>query len=100
MKKLKLFVDPILYYMEDSSGFASAHYVDLFTGEIVSPDVDDDIHHEDVENEERYFYIEPVTSQEGYEIMQDFAASEESDEIRAHMYDALERRKQFRKFNK
>lgn len=98
MKKIMLFLDPILYYMEDSSGFASPHYVDLFTGETVSPDVDDDISHEDVENEQRYFYIEPITSDEGYEIMQDFAASEESDETRAHMFDALERRKPFRNF--
>jgi hypothetical protein len=98
MKKIKLFLDPILYYMEDSSGFASSHYVDLFKGEIVSPDVDDDISYEDVENEERYLYIEPITSHEGYEIMQDFAASEESDEIRGHIFDALERRKPFRNF--
>ena len=42
MKKIKLFLDPILYYMEDSSGFASSHYIDLFKGEVVSPDVDED----------------------------------------------------------
>ena len=97
MKKIKLFIDPILYYMEDSSVFASSHYIDLIKGEVVSPDVDD-ISHEDVENEDRYFYIEPITSHESYEIMQDFAASEESDEIRGHMFDALERKKPFLNF--
>ena len=80
MKKIKLFIDPVLYYMEDSSVFAGSHYIDLFEGEVISPDVDD-ISHEDVKNEDRYFYIEPITSHEGYEIMQDFAALEESDEI-------------------
>lgn len=98
MKKIKLFIDPILYYMEDSSGFASTHYIDLFKGDVVSPDVDDDISYEDVENEDRYFYIEPITSHEGYEIMQDFAASVESDEIRGHLFDVLERKKPFRNF--
>ncbi len=70
MKKIKLFIDPILYYMEDNSVFAGSHYIDLFEGEIISPDVDD-ISREDVENEDRYFYIEPITSHEGYEIIQD-----------------------------
>jgi hypothetical protein len=97
MKKIKLFIDPILYYMEDSSVFADSHYIDLVEGEVISPDVDD-ISHEDVENEDRYFYIEPITSHEGYEIMQDFAALEESDEIRSLMFDALERKKPFLNF--
>ena len=97
MKKIKLFIDPILYYMEDSSVFAGSHYIDLFEGEVISPDVDD-ISHEDVENEDRYFYIEPITSHEGYEIMQDFAALEESDEIRSRMFDVLERKKPFLNF--
>ena len=99
MKKIKLFIDPILYYMEDSSGFASSHYIDLFKGEVVSPDVDeDDINYEDVENEDRYCPIEPITSHKGYEIMQDFAASVESDEIRGLLFDVLERKKPFRNF--
>ena len=98
MKKIKLFLDPILYYMEDSSGFASSHYIDLTSGEIVSPDIDDEISYEDVEKEDRYFRIEPVTSHEVYEIMQAFAESEESDEIRGHLYDALDRKKPFMNF--
>jgi len=98
MKKIKLFLDPILYHMEDNSGFASAHYIDLFEGEVVSPDVSDDIGEEDVENDDRYCHIEPITSEEGYEIMQDFAAAEESDEIRNHLFDALERKKPFLNF--
>ena len=51
-----------------------------------------------MENEDRYFYIEPITSHEGYEIMQDFAALEESDEIRSSMFDVLERKKPFLNF--
>ena len=98
MKKIKLFLDPILYFMEDSSGFASSHYIDLTSGEIVSPDMDDNVSYEDVEKEERYFGIEPVTSHEVYEIMQAFAESEESDEIRGHLYDALDRKKPFMNF--
>jgi hypothetical protein len=98
MKKIRLFLDPVLYYMEDRSGFASSHYIDLIKGEVVSPDVDDDITYEDVENSERYFCVEPITSDEGYEIMQDFVASIESDEIRDHLIDTLERKKPFRNF--
>ena len=98
MEKIKLFLDPILYYMEDSSGFASSCYIDLLKGEIVLPDVDEDVSDEDAENEDRYFFIEPIPSHEGYEIMQDFAASVESDEIRDQMFDALERKKPFFNF--
>jgi len=98
MKKIKLFLDPILYYMEDSSGYASSCYIDLLKGEVVLPDVDEDVSDEDAENEDRYFYIEPIPSHEGYEIMQDFAASVESDEIRDQMFDALERKKPFFNF--
>ena len=98
MKKIKLFLDPILYYMEDSSGYASSCYIDLLKGEVVLPDVDEDISDEDAENEDRYYYIEPIPSHEGYEIMQDFAASVESDEIRDQMFDALERKKPFFNF--
>ena len=98
MKKIKLFLDPILYYMEDSSGFASSYYINLTSGEIVSPDTDDDVTDEDVEKEDRYFRIEPVTSHEVYEIMQAFAESEESDEIRVHLYDALDGKKPFMNF--
>jgi len=95
MKKIEIFLDPILYYMEDSSGFASSCYIDLLNGEVVLPDIDEDISDEDAENEDRYFYVEPIASHESYEIMQDFAASVESDEIRNQMFDALERKKPF-----
>ncbi|MBW1841943.1 MAG: hypothetical protein JRI75_09140 [Deltaproteobacteria bacterium] len=98
MKKIKLFLNPILYYMEDSSGFASPHYINFQNGEIVSPDFDDGISHEDVKDEERYLRIEPITSHEGYGIMQDFAVAEDSDEIRALLFDALERKKPFHNF--
>jgi len=84
--------------MEDSSGYASSCYIDLLKGEVVLPDVDEDVSDEDTENEDRYFYIEPIPSHEGYEIMQDFAASVESDEIRDQMFDALERKKPFFNF--
>lgn len=98
MKNVKLFLYSILYYMEDSSGFASSCYIDLLKGEVVLPDVDEDISDEDAENEDRYFHVEPIASHEGYEIMQDFAASVESDEIRNQMFDALERKKPFFNF--
>ncbi|MDY6954771.1 MAG: UPF0158 family protein [Thermodesulfobacteriota bacterium] len=98
MKKIRLFLDPILYFMEDSSGFASLHYLDLLKGEVVSPEIDDTISHEDVEDEDRYFPIAPITSDEGYEIMQDFAALEQSDEVRGHLISALEGKKPFRRF--
>jgi hypothetical protein len=98
MKKIKLFLHPIFYYMEDSSGFASSCYIDLLKGKVVLPDVNKDISDENAESKDRYFHVEPITSHEGYEIMQDFAASVESDEIRNQMFDALERKKPFFNF--
>ena len=98
MKKIRLFLDPILYYMEDNSGFSSPHYIDLLKEEVVSPDMDDSTSEEDLENEDRYLAIEPITSDEGYAIMQDFAALQESDEIRDHLFSALERKKPFLNF--
>ena len=98
MKKIKLLLDPILYFMEDSSAFASGHYLDLLKGVVVSPDLDDAIRYEDVGDDDRYFPIAPITSDEGYDIMQDFAALEQSDEIRGHLITALEGKKPFRSF--
>lgn len=98
MKKIKLFIDPILYYMEDSSGYASSCYIDLIEGEVVLPGVDENVGGEIVKNDDRFFYVEPITSHEGYEIMQDYAASVESDEIKNEMIDALERKKPFYNF--
>jgi len=98
MKKIKLFLDSILYFMEDNSGFASLHYLDLLKGEVVSPDIDDTISHEVVEDDDRYFPLTPITSDEGYGIMQDFAALEQSDEIRGRLINALEGKKPFRNF--
>lgn len=98
MKKIKLFLDPILFYMEDTSGFAVTHYIDLTTGEVVSPDLDDDISDEDVKDGKRYFFISPIGSHEGYGIMKDFVGTIESEEIQNRLYEALERRKPFRSF--
>lgn len=98
MKKIRLHVDSILYYMEDNSGFASPHYIDLLKKKVVSPDVDDNISRQDVENEDRYFYIKPISSHEGFDIMQDFAVLEESDEIQAHLFEVLQQKKPFLNF--
>lgn len=98
MKKIKLFLDPILFVMEDESGLGGSHYIDLQTGDIVSPDLEDDVSYEDVEDEERYFCIEPVDSHEGYEIMEDFVGTIELEEIRDRLSEVLDRPKPFRNF--
>jgi hypothetical protein len=98
MKKIKLFLDPVLYYMEDTSGFANPCYIDLVKGEIVSPELGDDVTEKDVKDEERYFAVEPIATDDVYAIMQDFAAMEDSDEIRDHLFSALERKKPFLNF--
>ena len=98
MKKIKMNMDPILYLMEDASDFASTYYIDLETGDVVSPDVDDHIGFDIYKQNDRYFFLEPITSHDGYEIMQDFASALESDEIRDLLYDALEKKKPFRNF--
>lgn len=98
MKKIKMYLDPILYLMEDASEFASRYYIDLEKGDVISPDIDDDIRFDLVEQDARYFYLEPLTSHQGYDIMQDFASSQASEDIRDLLYDALEKKKPFRNF--
>ena len=98
MKKIKIFLDPVLYIMEDTSVFSGYHYVDLTNGEIISPDSDDAVNNEDLEDSERYFPIEPITSHDSFEIMQNFAEELDSDEIRDYLFDALSKKKPFRKF--
>lgn len=100
MKSIKLFLDPILYYMEDSSEFANAYYIDLTKEKIISPEFDQRFRQEDLQVKNRFFRIEPITSKEGYEIMQDFASSLESEETKNALFEILEQKKPFWNFRK
>lgn len=100
MKRIKLFLDPILYYMEDSSEFANAYYIDLTKEKIVSPELDENFRQADLQIKKRFFRIEPITSSEGYEIMQDFASTLESEETKNALFEVLEQKKPFWNFRK
>lgn len=98
MKKIMLTLDPILYYMEDSSEFAKEYFIDLIEQAVVSPDKSESVRREDLKDKERFLRITPLTSSEQYEIMQDFASTRESEAFKALLYGALEQKKPFWNF--
>lgn len=78
------------------------HYLDLQTGDVIPvfeegvvgdlPDVDMD------DEPERYRFIEPVPSSEGFSWMERFALAQEDGRTRRELLHALERRRPFRSF--
>jgi hypothetical protein len=98
MKKIKPPIDTVLIIMEDQSEFGGSHYIDLETGEIVSPEMEDHINYDDVQDEDRFFYIATMNSHEAYEIMRDFVLEIPSDETRKKMKDVLDRPGPFNNF--
>lgn len=77
------------------------HYLDLETGVVIPifEDVFDDEQPElDLEDGNRYRFIEPVPSHEGFEWMESFARRQQDGRVRADLLAALERRRPFRSF--
>jgi hypothetical protein len=100
MPKLKIkrddFVMALTFHFELSE---SNSYLDTETGEIVFPS--DDAEEEtpqDIDDNPRYLWIEPIEAHESFRIMEDFVASVGDSKAAARLADALDRPKPFRRF--
>ncbi|TCP23467.1 uncharacterized protein UPF0158 [Scopulibacillus darangshiensis] len=96
-------MDKLIFSYSDNS-FEHAYFLDLWTGEIIlemeesmtgeEPKIDWD----DDESAERYIEIPKTDSNEGYRLMVDFARQIDNSKSRDFLFDALDRRRPFRRF--
>ncbi|KYK36631.1 MAG: hypothetical protein AYK19_22125 [Theionarchaea archaeon DG-70-1] len=100
MKLPKVNKDQLIWALEDINGL-DEYYLDLETGEIVSNFEDLlaelGIEEEDLESE-RYWYITPISSQEGYNFMVEFIETVEDEELKRRLTIAINGRGAFRMF--
>ncbi|KYK31676.1 MAG: hypothetical protein HXS48_21900 [Theionarchaea archaeon] len=94
MKLPKINKSALIWALNDRSGFYS--YLDLETGEILST-IDYEIDEEEVD-EERYVYIDPISSHEAYNFMVEFIETVEDQELKRRLYTAIDGRGAFRMF--
>lgn len=100
MPKLKIdrddFVQALTCHFELSD---SNSYLDTETGEILF--TGDELEEEtpqDIDDNPRYVWIAPIESHESFRIMENFVASVSDTKAAAHLTDALNRPKPFRRF--
>lgn len=101
MPRIRIDAGELLMAMEDHGGYATS-YLDRQTGEILRISEYDDEREElqdKIEaDESRYLYIEPIPSQESFEVMEDFIASVSDEEAKSTLEQAISRRRPFRNF--
>lgn len=101
MAHVKVDFDMLTVALE-SGHTESDWYLDLETGEVISffdSFGDDEVEREQVEdNPERYRYIDPIDSHDGFRIMQDFAATLPESEAKRALARSLNRKSPFRNF--
>ena len=103
MAKIKVDSDMLLWVMESQYGEANS-YLDKQTGQIVQiseelfGDDEDEMTNQVEENPDRYAFIEPISSNEGFKIMEDFTGSVSNPEAADTLYKALSRRSPFHNF--
>jgi len=94
----------MLFWAMESQGGDVGWYLDKETGEIlqVSDDLlgddEDEMRDKIEENPDRYLFIEPTPSDEGFKIMEDFIDSVPDPEAGDALAKALSRRSPFRNF--
>lgn len=74
------------------------YYLDTSTGEILLVGDDADDAPEDIEENPRYIWIEPIASDESYRIMEDFIATVDDPTASTRLAHAIERARPFRRF--
>lgn len=100
MRTLKIKLDDLIqaltFHFEITEG---GWYLDTETGDILlySDAVEDELP-EDVEENPRYLWIDPLPSHESYRIMEDFVATVSDREAADRLEHALAGRKPFRRF--
>jgi hypothetical protein len=100
MPKLKIkrddFVLALTFHFELSE---SNSYLDTETGEILlTGDGTEEEAPQDIDDNPRYLWIEPIEALESFRIIEDFVASVSDTETAARLADALSRPKPFRRF--
>lgn len=100
MAKLKInrddFVLALTFHVELSDGNS---YLDTETGEILfTGDGAQEETPQDIDDNPRYLWIEPIDARESFRIMEDFVASVSDTKAAARLADALNRPKPFRRF--
>ena len=101
MPALKLDLQDFAFALSwNSDLYASAHYLDTETGEVVfiGEGMDEALIPPDFEDNPRYQRIEPIESQDAFRIMQDFVETVQDAAMAARLTAALERSKPFRRF--
>lgn len=81
--------------MTDYSGTVS-YYLNKETGEIVS-DLEGDLDEEELDND-TYVYVEPISSQESYQFMEEFIETVTDPELKRRLKIAINGRGAFRMF--
>ena len=84
----------LIWALNDRSGFYS--YLDLETGGILST-IDYEIDEEEVDDE-RYAYIDPISSHEAYSLMEEFIETVEDHKLKRRLNTAISGRGAFRMF--
>jgi len=102
MDKTKIDLDELVFALEWQSD-ETASYLDVETGQIVMVsdllgDEDGQSQDEIEENTERYRYIEPISSDESYRMMERFVDSLPEGEAQKVLAKSLQRRSPFRNF--
>jgi hypothetical protein len=103
MPKLQIEAPSLLEAL-DQGDLEISYYLDLQTGAVIPVFGDADEEEEDEprpaveEDPERYRFIDPVGSHEGYRWMERFAGSVEDAEVCERLLDALDRQRPFRRF--
>ncbi|MHB9131401.1 MAG: UPF0158 family protein [Armatimonadota bacterium] len=88
----------------ESGNFESSFYVDLQTGKVVlsgDPSMCDEVEeiNELIEEDPgRFTFIEPMSSREGFRLMEDFVETLTSARVQDHLIQALQQRHPFRNF--
>ena len=92
--------DQLIWALSDTSGMAE-YYLDLETGDIVDTFTDAldvlDICKEDLESD-RFWYINPMTSDEAYNFMVEFIETVTDDDLKRQLSIAVNGRGAFRMF--
>lgn len=73
-------------------------YLDTVTGNMLLVGDGADDAPENIEEDPRYLWIEPIASQESYQIMEDFIATVDDSNVSARLTHAIEGAKPFRHF--
>jgi hypothetical protein len=100
MPKLKVNRDDFVLALTSHIELSDSNsYLDTETGEILfTGDGVEEETPQDIDDDPRYLWIEPIEAGESFRIMEDFVASVGDTKVAARLADALSRPKPFRRF--